>query len=104
MNVGIPELDANFNPLVWCPMMIKLKENSQFIWTGTPPTGDDGNLMSALNTENFRSSLKEAYAGKSMSRPIHSNLRKLHSADSALLHRKRAPGTDSDNNEEEEDD
>ena len=71
MMVGIPELDANFRPLVWCPMMIKLKENSQFTWTGAPLTGDDGNLIVALNTEDYRGSLKQAYGGKSMSLPFH---------------------------------
>ena len=106
MSVGLPELDANFHPLVWCPMMIKLKENSQFMWTGAPPTGEDGNLIAALNSENFRGSLKEAYAGKSMSRPLHSNLRKLHSADSALMQRERGHlnhGGDIDDNNDEDD-
>ena len=81
MMVGIPELDATFHPLVWCPMMIKLKENSQFVWTGAPLTGDHGNLIVAMNTENFRESLKQAYAGKSMSLPFEiSKLKRQNSA------------------------
>ena len=30
---GIPELDNEFQPLVWCPMMIKLKEQKSFTMT-----------------------------------------------------------------------
>ena len=89
--VGIPELDATFHPLVWCPMMIKLKENSQFVWTGAPLTGDHGNLIVAMNTENFRESLKQAYAGKSMSLPFEI---------SKLKRQKSAP----ENNEAEDED
>ena len=104
MNVGIPELDWKFNPLTWCPMMIKLKENSQFSWTGAPPTGQDGNLISALNTEEYRGSLKEAYGGKSMSLTIHSNLRKLQSADQAMLKPQLRGLEESQDNQLEEED
>ena len=80
-----------------------MKENNQFSSTGAPPTGEVGNLLSALNTENFRGSLKEAYSGKSMSLPLHSSLRKLHSADSALI-RQSSRNMGSNDNEDEDDD
>lgn len=72
-------------------MMIKTIENNQFNWTGAPLTGDKGNLIAALNSENFRGSLKEAYQGKSMSLPVHSNLRKLYSADSSAVFTRKDP-------------
>jgi len=73
--VGLPELDSSFNPLVWCPMMIKLKEMGQLTWTADGPLlsstiAERSALLNALNDENFRGSLKEAYGGKSMSAPL----------------------------------
>ena len=49
--------------------MIKLKEKCQY-FRGIGPLPD------ALNTPNFRGSLKEAYGGKSMSLPIESKMKK----------------------------
>ena len=49
-------------------MMIKLKEKCQY-FRGTGPLPD------ALNSPNFRGSLKEAYGGKSMSLPIESRMK-----------------------------
>ena len=60
----MPEVASNFEPLVWCPMMIKLKEQANRI------DKTQAALIAALNTEVFRDSLKEAYGGKSMSIPI----------------------------------
>ena len=65
MLVNIPELDANFQPLVWCPMMIKMKEQRKFLYNDPQHLGD-GAILEALNDPNFRGSLKEAYGGKSM--------------------------------------
>ena len=48
--------------------MIKLKEKCHY-FSGIGPLPD------ALNTPNFRGSLKEAYGGKSMSLPIESRMR-----------------------------
>ena len=69
MTVCVPELDSGFNPLVWCPMMIKLKERNQFY--SSTNTGEENNLVTALNDQNFRGSLKKAYLNKSMSLPVH---------------------------------
>jgi hypothetical protein len=63
MQVSIPELDAHFQPLVWCPMMIKLKEQNQF---PVVQSCEQSSIVAALNTPDFRWSLKEAYGGKSM--------------------------------------
>lgn len=71
MMVSIPELDSDFQPLVWCPMMIKLKEQNQFDWIrGCQTTGEENTLVVAMNDINYRGSLKEAYSYKSMSLPL----------------------------------
>jgi hypothetical protein len=62
-------------------MMIKIKEMSQFSYNaeGTffgSNIADRTALFNALNDENFRTSLKEAYGGKSMSSPLEIKPRK----------------------------
>ena len=47
-------------------MMIKMKEQNQFMWHGSAQTGQEHNLIDALNNSEFRGSLKKAYGGKSM--------------------------------------
>lgn len=47
--------------------MIKMKEQNQFMWHGSAAqTGQEHNLIDALNNSEFRGSLKKAYGGKSM--------------------------------------
>ena len=74
--VSLPDVDKNFNMMVWCPMMIKMKENNSFKQQDLNQTGLTQEqkeiikhvpIYEALNTENYRYSLKEAYKSKSMS-------------------------------------
>ena len=60
---SLPEVDAHFQPLVWCPMMVKLKDQNQYRSKGGESVSA---ITDALNEQGFRGSLKEAYGGRSM--------------------------------------
>lgn len=65
--------------MVWCPMMIKMRENFNFkqyeLYQGSLPAESSKMiqhepLYEALNAKEFRGSLKEAYCGLSMAKPV----------------------------------
>ena len=72
MKVSIPEIESNsFEPMTWCPMMVKTKEQEQFLTSSAAKGSKEFlSLQTALNQSSFRGSLKNAYGGKSMALPF----------------------------------
>jgi hypothetical protein len=65
--MSVPQVKKNFDPMTWCPMMIKSRDQHSYKWhEQTPSALNSNHIYTALNTPDFRGSLKEAYCGQSM--------------------------------------